>query len=106
VLEGRTAGLFLLSPEFWSLGEISSAPHRPGTPILFRHVVASAGRLNALLWREVPPNYSFSGFFSGVLVGAVEDGFAPVSFGDAGFSAVVAVAGDSFFAASLYESLR
>src|SRR5207245_11055261 len=52
-----------------------------------------------------PANYSFQDFFSGVLVGAVEEGFAPASLDTAGFSLVADVAGDSFFAASLYESL-
>jgi hypothetical protein len=62
---------------------------------------------------EGPPPYSknhpadsFPGFFSGPLVGAGEELFVAPSLGALVFSPPVCVAGDSFLAASLYESLR
>ena len=55
---------------------------------------------------EDHPEDSLSGFFAGVLVAASAEGFAAVSFGEVDFSPAVEVTGDSFLAASLYESLR
>jgi len=52
------------------------------------------------------PADSFPGFFSGPLVGAGEELFVAPSLGALVFSPPVCVAGDSFLAASLYESLR
>ena len=48
------------------------------------------------------PADSFPGFFAG----ADEELFVAASLGALGFSAAFWVAGDSFLAASLYESLR
>ena len=55
---------------------------------------------------EIQADDPLSGFFSGVLVAAAGGGFAAVSFGAVDFSPAVGVGGDSFLAASLYESLR
>jgi hypothetical protein len=52
------------------------------------------------------PADSFSGFFSGLFAGAGEELFVAASLGALGFSPAFWVAGDSFLAASLYESLR
>ena len=49
---------------------------------------------------------SFSDFFSGRFVGTGEGLFAGVSLGALAFSPTFSEAGDSFLAASLYESLR
>jgi hypothetical protein len=52
------------------------------------------------------PADSFPGFLSELFVGADEGLFVATSLGAVAFSPAFCVAGDSFLAASLYESLR
>jgi len=95
---GRTAGLSYFRQNFRTLDTIFSDAFS-----LLRAKRYGGGARSRSTFD--PANYSFQDFFSGVLVGAVEEGFAPASLDTAGFSLVADVAGDSFFAASLYESL-
>jgi len=96
--KGRTAGLSYFRQNFRTLDTIFSDAFS-----LLRAKRYGGGARSRSTFD--PANYSFQDFFSGVLVGAVEEGFAPASLDTAGFSLVADVAGDSFFAASLYESL-
>jgi hypothetical protein len=55
---------------------------------------------------QAHPLGSFPGFFSGVFVDVAGEVLLPISLAVVDFSAAAGVDGASFFAASLYESLR
>jgi hypothetical protein len=70
-----------------------------GRPISAKSAHAALGQRSGQL------SDFFSGFFSGVLLATREEALV-ISLEASDFSPVLAAAGDSFLAASLYESLR
>ncbi len=75
-------------------------------PFSLREITHLLNREEVIPQDRDHPADSFPGFFSAVLTGGGGEAFVAVSFEGADFSPAAVVAGDSFLAASLYESLR